>query len=47
MPTFDLLALTNTAYQKEKATSSKKDGLFEISLPARDETGHWELSAPL
>ena len=30
---FDLLALTNTAYQKEKAGSSIKDGLFEIWLP--------------
>jgi hypothetical protein len=33
---FDLLALTNTAYQKEKAVSSKKDGLFEIWLPGQD-----------
>ena len=33
---FDLLALTNTAYQKEKAASSKKDGLFEIWLPGQD-----------
>jgi hypothetical protein len=33
---FDLLALTNTAYQKEKAVSSKKDGLFEIWLPEED-----------
>ena len=31
---FDLLAITNTAYQKEKAVSSKKDGLFEIWLPS-------------
>jgi len=47
MPIFDLLALTNTAYQKEKATSSKKDGLSEIWLPRRDETGRWGLSVPL
>src|SRR5512135_1187265 len=47
MPTFDLLALTNTAYQKEKATSSKKGGLSEIWLPRRDETGHCELLVPL
>ncbi len=30
---FDLLTLTNTAYQKEKAVSSKEDGLFENWLP--------------
>jgi site-specific DNA recombinase len=30
---FALLALTNTAYQKEKAASPKKDGLFKIWLP--------------
>jgi site-specific DNA recombinase len=33
---FDLLALTNTAYQKEKAVSSKKDSLFENWLPGQD-----------
>ena len=33
---FELLALTNTAYQKEKAVSSKKDGPFEIWLPEED-----------
>jgi hypothetical protein len=43
MPTFDLLALTNTAYQKEKATSSKKDGHFEIWLAKTTEAGHWEV----
>ena len=44
---FDLLALTNTAYQKEKAVSSKKDGLFEIWLPGATEAGHWEVSLSL
>ena len=33
---FDLLAVTNTAYRKEKAVSPKKDGLFEIWLPGQD-----------
>ena len=33
---FDLLALTNTAYKKEKAVSSKKDSLFENWLPGQD-----------
>jgi hypothetical protein len=33
---FDLLELTNTAYQKKKAVSHKKDGLFEIWLPGQD-----------
>ena len=34
---FDMLALTNATYQKEKATSPKKDRLFEIWLPELDE----------
>ncbi len=33
---FDLLALANMAYQKGKAVSSKKDGLFEDWLPGQD-----------
>jgi len=33
---FDLLAVTNIAYQKEKALSSAKDGLFDIWLPGTD-----------
>ena len=33
---FDLLALTNSAYQKRKATSRAKNGLFENWLPGRD-----------
>jgi site-specific DNA recombinase len=33
---FDMLALTNAAYQKKKATSRVKSGLFEIWLPGRD-----------
>ena len=33
---FDTLALTNTAYQKRKATSRLKSGLSEIWLPGRD-----------
>ena len=30
---FDILALTNSAYQKQKATSRAKSGLSEIWLP--------------
>jgi site-specific DNA recombinase len=33
---FDMLALTNSAYQKRKATSRVKNGLSEIWLPGRD-----------
>jgi site-specific DNA recombinase len=33
---FDILALTNSAYQKQKATSRAKSGLSEIWLPGRD-----------
>jgi site-specific DNA recombinase len=33
---FDLLALTNSAYQKRKATSRAKSGLSENWLPGRD-----------
>jgi len=33
---FDLLAVTNLAYQKEKALSPSKDGLFDIWLPFVD-----------
>ena len=33
---FDTLALTNSAYQKRKATSRGKSGLSEIWLPGRD-----------
>jgi site-specific DNA recombinase len=33
---FNILALTNTAYQKRKATSRVKSGLSEIWLPGRD-----------
>ena len=33
---FDLLAVTNLAYQKEKAFSPTKDGLFDIWLPGTD-----------
>ena len=33
---FDLLALTNSAYQKRKATFRVKSGLSEIWLPGRD-----------
>jgi hypothetical protein len=32
---FDLLAVTNLAYQKEKALSPAKDGLFDIWLPGQ------------
>jgi len=30
---FDSLAVTNAAYQKEKAISPQKDDLFDIWLP--------------
>ena len=33
---FDVLALTNSTYQKKKATSRMKSGLSEIWLPGRD-----------
>ena len=33
---FDMLAVTNSAYQKKKATSRVKSGLSEIWLPGRD-----------
>jgi site-specific DNA recombinase len=33
---FDMLALTNAAYQKRKATPRVKSGLSEIWLPGRD-----------
>jgi hypothetical protein len=33
---FDMLALTNVAYQKRKATSRVKSGPSEIWLPGRD-----------
>jgi site-specific DNA recombinase len=33
---FDMLALTNAAYQKRKATSRAKSGLSENWLPGRD-----------
>jgi hypothetical protein len=33
---FDLLAVTNLAYQREKALSPSKDGLFDIWLPFLD-----------
>ncbi|MFZ5452535.1 MAG: zinc ribbon domain-containing protein [Thermodesulfobacteriota bacterium] len=33
---FDLLAVTNLAYQKKKALSPAKDGLFDIWLPGTD-----------
>jgi site-specific DNA recombinase len=33
---FDMLALTNTTYQKKKTASHSKSGLFEIWLPGRD-----------
>ena len=33
---FDLLAVTNLTYQKEKAISPSKDGLFDIWLPGTD-----------
>jgi site-specific DNA recombinase len=33
---FDMLVLTNSAYQKAKATSRLKSGLSEIWLPGRD-----------
>lgn len=35
---FDLLAVTNTAYQKQKATSSSENGLFDFWLPGTDST---------
>jgi hypothetical protein len=35
---FDLLALTNTAYQKEKAVTSHKDGLLKSGSPGRIRT---------
>jgi site-specific DNA recombinase len=33
---FDMLAETNLAYQKEKAVSPQKNGLFDIWLPETD-----------
>ncbi len=33
---FDLLAVTNTEYQKQKATSSSENGLFDFWLPGTD-----------
>ena len=40
---FDMIAVSNPVYKKEKATFPKKNDLFEIWRPRADEYDNWEI----
>jgi len=45
---FDMLAVTNVAYQKKKAASpKKKSGHFDIWLPRTDSWNNWRATLVL
>ena len=44
---FDLLAITNNSYQKEKAVSDKKDGFSTHWLPLKDSNLDWVIQSHL
>lgn len=40
---FDLIAVSNQAYQRKKATSPEENDLFDIWRPRKDGIAYWEI----